>query len=76
MTAKQYLKLHPEKYVLTSNEHGSPLYVAPSTDLHRVDLTTEINKAEQWDSLSNTPTKLGYYRYKTGLKNLEFIQVN
>lgn len=78
ITAKQYLKLHPEKYVLVTREFGYPLYIGVSTGLGALefDIEDDASKAQQWSSLDNTDTKLNYYRAITGFKGLNFEQIN
>ncbi len=74
MTAKQYLKLHPEKYIMVTYETGSPVYICePSTKgLFDVGITDKREDAIEWSAIDNTPTKLGWYVNKTGYKNLVF----
>lgn len=84
LTPKQYLKLHPEKYVLAANLSKNPkeplmVYVSEAPEgssLFAVGLTYDKNKAIIWGSLDNTPTKLQWHQVKTGLKNLEWQQVS
>jgi hypothetical protein len=74
LTAKQYLKLHPEKYVMVTHEFGTPIYIAPLKD-SKVAITSEKKHAEIWSSLDNTPTKLNYHMAATGYKSLVFEQI-
>lgn len=74
MTAKQYLKLHPEKYILTGTHNGQTVYVMPSSLLGGVKTTHNRSDAEVWDSLSNTETKLSYMRAATKITDLAFQQ--
>jgi hypothetical protein len=72
LTAKQYLKLHPEKYVLVSYEFGGiPIYVAPLCN-GEISLTGEQDKAEKWSALDVTTAKVQYHRAATGYSQLNF----
>ncbi len=74
LTAKQYLKLHPEKYVMVTYEFGAPIFIAPCS-LMKVNVTDKKESAEQWSSMDNTPMKLGYHQTVTGYKGLIFEQI-
>ena len=75
LTAKQYLKLHPEKYVMVTYEFGNPIFIAPLKNL-QIQVTSNKNDAELWSELDNTPTKLDYHIICTGYKGLTFEKVN
>jgi hypothetical protein len=75
LTAKQYLKLHPDKYVMVTYEFGEPIYIAPLNDLH-IQITTNINEAELWSELDNSATKLQFHQTSTGYRELKFEKVN
>ncbi len=74
MTARQYLKLHPNKYVMVTYEFGEPVYVAPLKDL-QIQITPDRNAAELWSEMDNTPTKIDYHIVATGYKQLKFEKV-
>ena len=78
VTARQYLKLHPEKYLLTGTaDNGITVYVCeppPSSGLFAVGLTTDARLAIEWSSLDNTPTKQQWHVLKTGVKDLRFVE--
>lgn len=59
MTAKQYLKLHPEKYFMGTVEFGEPIYIADTPNF-KTEVTTERENALIWTALDN-PIKLDYY---------------
>ena len=71
LTTKQYLKLHPDKYVIVTYEFGVPTYIAPLKNL-QIQVTPNKNEAELWSELDNTPTKLDYHIAATGYKGLKF----
>ena len=71
LTAKQYLKLHPDKYVMVTYEFGEPLFIAPLKNL-RIQVTSNVTKAELWSELDNSPTKLQYHIACTGYNSLKF----
>lgn len=72
---KQYLKLHPSKYVMVTYEFGTPIYIAPLKDL-QVQVTGDIAEAELWAELDRTPTKLDYHIALTGYAKLRFESVS
>jgi hypothetical protein len=74
LTAKQYLKLHPDKYVMVTYEFEEPIFVAPLKDL-QIQVTSNKSDAELWSELDTSPTKLDYHRAATGYKRLEFEKV-
>jgi hypothetical protein len=74
LTPKQYLELHPSKYVMVTYEFGTPIYIAPLKDL-QVQVTSDIAEAELWTELDKTPTKLGYHITLTGYKQLRFERI-
>lgn len=69
MTAKQYLKAHPEMYVLVTYEFGEPLYVLPGL---KTEISHDRKEAAQWDALSNSEHRLNFYRSTTGYKELKW----
>jgi hypothetical protein len=71
LTAKQYLKLHPEKYVMVTYEFGDPIYIAPLKDL-QIQVTPNRTEAETWAEIDNTPVKLEYHKIVTGYRGLTF----
>ncbi len=82
LTPKQYLKQHPEKYVMLSHElfeDGSrPIYISEApkdAGLFAVGTSWNREDAIVWSSLDNTPTKLEWHKAKTGLKQLKFERV-
>lgn len=78
LTARQYLKQHPEKYLMTGTaDNGVTVYVCEppaESGLFAVGLTTDPRLAIEWSSLDNTPTKLGWHIAKTGVTDLKFIE--
>jgi hypothetical protein len=74
LTAKQYLKLHPDKYVMVTYEFGTPIYIAPLKDL-QIQVTPNKNDAEIWCELDNSPTKIQFHIISTGYKGLVFEKV-
>jgi hypothetical protein len=73
MTSKQYLKLHPEKYVI-GTLGDTPIYISPS--MMRVAVTYDIKAAEVFSSLDfGNENKLDYFKTATGYKNLQFIKL-
>ena len=74
LTAKQYLKIHPDQYVMVTYEFGDPIYIAPIKDL-QIQVTPNKNEAELWSELDNSPTKLEYHIASTGYKGLKFEKV-
>lgn len=74
LTAKQYLKLHPDKYVMVTYEFGDPIFIAPLKDL-QIQVTPNKNEAELWSELDNSPTKLDYHIASTGYKQLKFEKI-
>ena len=75
LTPKQYLKLHPDKYVMVTYEFGKPIFIAPLKDL-QIQVTPNRNEAETWSELDNTPTKLEYHIIATGYKGLKFEKIS
>ncbi len=84
LTPKQYLKMYPEKYILSAtvmNDETKKLdkvYVSEPPEgsgLFAVGLTSSREKAIVWSSLDHTPAKLQWHQVKTGLKNLEWEQL-
>ena len=71
LTSKQYLKLHPDKYVMVTYEFGDPIYVAPLKDL-RIQVTPNKTESEIWTELDHTPIKLDYHKEVTGYNQLIF----
>ena len=74
LTPKQYLKLHPEKFVMVTYEFGEPIFIAPCKDL-KTQVTANKDEAEKWSALDNTPAKLSYHIACTGYKALQFQQI-
>jgi len=74
LTSKEYLKLHPDQYVIVTYEFGEPIYIAPLKDL-QMQITPNRNEAELWSELDNSPTKLQYHITTTGYKGLMFEKV-
>lgn len=74
LTAKQYLKIHPEKYILVTHEFGVPVFIAPINGLSGVNVTNDKQKAQIWGALDNTDTKLSYHKSATGYKGLIWEQ--
>ena len=74
LTAKQYLKLHPDKYVMVTHEFGEPLFIAPLKDL-KIQVTSNMAEAELWSELDNSPTKLEYHIVSTGYSQLRFEKI-
>jgi hypothetical protein len=74
LTAKQYLKLHPDKYVMVTYEFGEPIFIAPLKNL-QIQVTPIRNEAELWSELDNSPTKLQYHIVYTGYQGLKFEKV-
>ena len=75
MTAKQYLKENPEKYVMVTHEFGDPIYIAPLKRLSDIEVTDSKESAEKWSAIDNTPAKLGYHKAVTGFTGLVFEQI-
>jgi len=72
LTTKQYLKLHPEKYVMVTHEFGNPVYVAPCKNL-RTQVTPVKSEAEIWSSIDfGNPIKLDMAKIETGYKGLNW----
>ncbi len=74
LTAKQYLKLHQEKYVMVTYQFGEPIFIAPLNNL-QIQVTPNKNEAELWSELDTTPTKLDYHIVCTGYNCLKFERV-
>jgi len=74
LTAKEYLKLHPDQYVMVTYEFGDPIYIAPLKDL-QIQVTPNRNEAELWGELDNSPTKLQFHIATTGYKGLKCEKV-
>ncbi len=74
LTAKQYLKFHPDQYVMVTHEFGAPIYVAPLMDL-QIQVTPNKEEAELWSELDTSPSKLQYHIASTGYKGLKFEKV-
>ena len=74
LTVKQYLLLHPDKFVMVTYEFGNPVFIAPLKDL-QIQVTSNINEAELWSELDNSTTKLDYHIVCTGYKGLKFEKV-
>lgn len=74
LTPKQYLKLHPEKYLMVTYEFGEPIYIAPLLNL-KIQVTSIKSEAEIWSELDKNPIKLEYYKISTGYKGLTFEQI-
>ena len=74
LTPKQYLKLHPDKYVMVTYEFGTPIYIAPLKDL-QIQVTPSRNEAEIWSELDTSPTKLQYHIVYTGYQGLKFEKI-
>ena len=74
LSAKEYLKLHPEKYVMVTYEFGEPIFIAPLKDMN-IQVTPNKEDAEKWSSMDNTPNKLSYHIAATGYKGLKFEQI-
>ena len=74
ITAKEYLKLHPNKYVMVTYEFGDPIYIAPLKDL-KIQVTLNIDEAELWSELDKSPIKLQYHILITGYKDLKFEKI-
>ena len=74
LTAKQYLKLHPDKYVMVTYEFGEPIFIAPLKDL-QIQVTPNKNEAELWSELDNSPTKLEFHIASTGYSQLKFEMI-
>lgn len=70
LTVKQYLREHPDRYVMVTYEFGDPVYIAPMKDL-QVQITPNLEEAEEWSELDTT-TKLDYHKAVTGFKALKF----
>ena len=76
MTSRQYLKLHPEKYVMVTYEFGEPIYMGELDGRMRRTATTDKNKAVKWTALDNAHAgKLEYAALETGYKNLVWEQI-
>ena len=74
LTPKQYLKAHPDKYVMVTYEFGDPIYIAPLTNL-QIQITIVRSEAEIWNKLDHTPIKLEYHRKLTGYSKLQFERI-
>ena len=74
LTAKQYLKQHPDKYVMVTYEFGDPIYIAPLKDL-QIQVTPDKKEAEIWSEMDTTPTKLAYHKAATGYTGLKLEKV-
>lgn len=74
LTAKQYLKLHPDKYVMVTYEFGEPIFIAPLKDL-QIQVTPDRDVAEVWSELDNSPNKLEYHIASTGYSQLKFEKI-
>lgn len=73
ITGKQYLKLHPEKFVMVTYEFGEPIFIAPCLNL-RTQVTFDISEAEKWSAPDNSPHRLAYHATATGYKQLIYEQ--
>ena len=74
LTAKQYLKLHPDKYVMVTYEFGEPIFIAPLKDL-QIQVALNRSEAEFWRELDNSQAKLQFHIISTGYKGLKFEKV-
>jgi hypothetical protein len=74
MTAKQYLRMHPEQYVMVTYQYGYALYIAPLKG-GLLQITDKKDDAEIWSFIDNTPTKLNYHISETGYKELKFEKI-
>ena len=74
ITAKQYLKLHADQFVMVTYEFGEPIFIAPLKDL-QIQITPNRREAELWSELDNSPTKLQYHIAFTGYKGLKFEKI-
>ena len=75
LTPRQFLKKHPDRYVMVTYEFEEPIYIAPLKNL-QIQVTPNISEAEIWSELDNTPTKLEYHTICTGFKGLLFEKVS
>lgn len=73
MTAKQYNKLHPEKYILSGKKDGKPIYIAPLVN-GDISTTTERTQAEKWTAIDVTPIKAKFHSKATGV-TMQFEQL-
>jgi len=74
LTPKEYLKQHPDQYVMVTYEFGEPIFIAPLKDL-QIQIALNKNEAELWGELDKSPTKLEYHIASTGYKGLKFEKV-
>ena len=74
LTAKQYLKLHPDQYVMVTHEFGAPIYVGSLKDL-QIQVTPNKEEAELWSELDKSPSKLQFHIATTGYKGLKFEKI-
>ena len=74
LTSKQFLKLHPDQYIIVTYEFGEPIFIAPLKDL-QTQVALNRNEAELWCELDNSPAKLEYHIACTGYKGLKFEKV-
>lgn len=75
LTPKQFLQLHPTKYVMVTYEFGAPIYIAPLKEM-KIQVTAVKSEAEIWSEMDNTPIKLEYHQIATGYKHLVFQKLN
>jgi len=73
-TTKEYLKLHPDKFIMVTYEFGDPIFIAPLKNM-QIQITLNRNEAELWSKLDNTLTKLHYHNICTGYTELVFEKV-
>lgn len=71
MTAKEYLKANPEKFVLGGTVDGIPVFIAPQ-ELSGCNVTLNRDEAQLWDALSNSPMRVSYFKAASGIKDLSF----
>jgi len=74
ISRREYLALHPEKYVMAANGDDCTLYVAPTIG-GKIQVTDNIELAEIWDSLNLSDMRLRIHSLATGL-NLFYKQIN
>lgn len=74
LTARQYLKLHPDKFVMVTYEFGEPIYIAPLQN-SEIQVTLDRTEAEKWGGLDNSSAKLSYHAAYTGYKMLMFERI-
>ena len=74
ISAKEYLKLFPEKYIMTGTQNGHKIFISSKQGpkMFDVAITSDVKEAEKFSSLDTSDAKLGWYKIKTKIADLKF----